>query len=458
MERNWNVVLITIDTVRPDHLGCYGHSKPTSPNIDRIASEGTVFTQAFTNGSYTKAAFPPILSSTYASMYGGPFYDVASQRPLVAGILNRRGYATAGVTANPLLGATVGYHQGFDSFHEPLPPAERRRWIQWRGVQRFLLQPEAANAALARLGIDTRPPAVYVKGNQITELALRWLRQRDPTRERFFLWVHYMDAHWPYHKESDLRTPRDLARAWRDNHLMWRAYKGAHPGEAVMERMIALYDEAIAFLDQQVGRLLGGFEQLGVLANTAIIVLSDHGEEFFEHGNWQHGEGEKLFDELLRVPLIVRLPGQAARASVAEPVSLLNIAPTILDMAGLPRAERMEGRSLLPLLENGSRWEERLIISEMVDLNRYYVSLRSEDYKYVYLENLQPDRLLFDLRNDPAESNNVIGEFPQVVRAFEEELQSHLKRVASTGGRDAQGNWKREDEIVRRLRALGYLD
>ncbi|HXK62342.1 MAG TPA: sulfatase, partial [Acidobacteriota bacterium] len=279
-----NFLLVTMDSVRRDYLGCYGGSENSTPHIDALSRTSLVFDQAITNGSYTKTAFPPILSSTYASSHSGPFADVGRERPMLASVLKDHGFATAGFTANPLLGAHLGYDAGFDRFEEPVPPPDSRRWLRLRGAQR-VLRSSLLNSLLRQAGVETRPHPVYVDGSRITDSALEWLQYQNG---RFFLWVHYMDAHWPYHVPAELRHGGACAQAWRDLQIMNRNRK-SYPGDAVVARIKALYRSGISRLDREVGRLLDYLDTTGRLSQTVVAVTADHGEAFYEHGRWQHG-------------------------------------------------------------------------------------------------------------------------------------------------------------------------
>ncbi len=446
-----NILLITVDTVRVDRLGCYGYACPT-PNIDALADDGVLFEQAITNGTYTKSAFPPILSSTYASMYRGPFHSVGSDRPMLAKVLREHGYRTAGFTSNPLLGANVGYDSGFEVFEEPVPEVEAPRWHEWKGVQRLLSSP-AANRVLMWMGRNTAPTPVYVDGGKITNLGLGWLHEAS---EPFFLWLHYMDSHWPYHDPSSLDQPTERARAWRDRRLMWRSKRNV-PGEEMLDRLHELYDAAVGRVDEQVGRVLTALSNAGLKDETAVVLVSDHGEAFYEHGRWQHGAVFDFHEEVLRIPLILSAPGLPRKRSVTELVSLMDLPPTLLDLADIETPETMEGRSLLPVIA-GQRQQSGTVISEMVDRDWYCVSLRTDRFKYVYDERRSTVRELYDLLEDPEERHDLSGMRPEIESELEAQLQRHLRRIYKDGSRDERGAWNVEEDVVRRLRSLGYLD
>lgn len=447
-----DVLLITIDTLRADHLGCYSRDRRT-PAIDRLARSGTVFDLAITNGSYTKTAFPAILSSTYASMHGGPFSDMSSERPMLARVMQDAAYETAGFTSNPLLGAHLGYDTGFDRFEEVVPPGEDRNWLSVKGSQ-ALLRSRSLNALLSSLGVNTVPHPVYASGSEITQLGLEWLSNSGRPS---FLWLHYMDTHWPYHRPEDLINSEQRAQAWRDRHIQWRS-QGTVPSVEVIERLKRLYTQAVTVVDAEVGKLEASLRAKGRSSNTLVILTSDHGEAFYEHGRWQHGAFVALQDEILRVPLILAGPQIPAGRRVESLVGLIDIAPTILDLTGIPAPPKMEGKSLLTMLLDQGQLDGRVVISEMIGTDSFAIALRSERYKYIFDADNGGSRELYDLQLDPGEHNDMIDQLPETSREFERLLQDHLRRIDPLG-RPEPGAWDKPNiEVMRRLRDLGYID
>jgi arylsulfatase A-like enzyme len=454
-----NVVLVTIDTLRPDHLGCSGYGVPTSPRIDALARQGVSFTHAITNGSYTLSAFPPIFSSTYASMYGGTRGRLALERPLLAELLQREGYFTAGVTSNPLVGRANGYDRGFGTFKELTPEWNQPTWHRIKGMQTLLRLP-IVQWTLDLMRINGRPLPVFVSGERVTEEALRWL---DKVEGRFFLWVHYMDTHWPYGPLRQLSSPREIALAWIDVLEMHRAYRERRfPGDRQMQRVIDLYDRAIRFTDEQVGRLVDKLAETDIDERTLVVVTSDHGEAFFEHGRYMHGAYYDFHDEILRVPLILRMPrpGRTGQA-ITRQVCLLDLAPTILDWLGRPQPPEMQGASLLPLIRGDLDYDHAdHCISEMWDFKKEWfepwhcVAIRTETHKYVF-DNRRPHaRELYDLEADPAETTDIWEMEPDMAEPLEAVLEAHVKRVEASSSYPLH----EDQEITRRLRGLGYID
>jgi arylsulfatase A-like enzyme len=373
---------------------------------------------------------------------------------MVASVLKNHGYATAGFTTNPLLGAHVKYDAGFDVFEELLPEKNRSGWTKVKGMQRLLRIP-TFQRGLSLIGIDGCPPRIYAKGDVLTDRANQWL---ESVNKEFFLWLHYMDPHWPYHTHARLQTPSDYAKGWRDMSVMHDAYHAKYPGDDAMERAITMYNEGIVFMDAQIGRLLQTIGGRDLLDNTAIIIASDHGEEFFEHGCWQHGASVRMFDELLLVPLLLKLPGQSETLSVSQQVQLLDVAPTILEIAGVDPHPAMEGTSLLALVNGSEGYNSTAVISEMVSPDWHVTAIRTEKHKYIYNDRRPDERLLFDLSTDPGEKANIFGQNPQIEAYFERILQEHLEQVKETQPTHDGEGWESDEEVLRRLRDLGYLD
>lgn len=452
-----NVILLTIDTLRADVLSCYGHERPTTPNLDRLAANGLRFTQAITGGSWTQAAFPVMLTSTYASMYGGCLGRLAPERPSPIETLAANGYATAGFSTNPHLSPATGYDRGFGHFDDLVPAEADPRLRRIKGGQHLLRNP-LTHQVLRPIGRRLRPARVYSSAAEVTDRVCRWV---DNTRTPFFAWVHYMDVHWPYHLEEALVDPKDIAQAWQDVALMHdRANFGRTESftDGMRDRFVTLYEQALQYLDRQIGRLLDHVEESGYGENTIVIAVSDHGEEFLDHGRWGHWESN-LFDEIIRVPLLIRMPGWKSGKVVGNQVRLLDLMPTILDLCGCPAPAGVEGTSMSPLWsDNGQRYEVAESISEMQRAPWHRIAVRTEAFKFIW-DNKRPDQPeLFDLQTDPGETKNVSDRYPQQVQQFRAHVEAHLRRVAATEPAIAAPELEYDEEVMRRLQDLGYIE
>jgi len=316
-----SVLLITVDTLRADHLGAYGYTRPTSPRIDALAREGVLFEKAFATVPRTTQSVATILTGLYPKHHRarGLFSILPEANVTLAEILRGEGYATWAVVSNIFLQPGKGFEQGFDSYSNPR--------------QRF----DGDSSA------------------QITDEALGKLRQA-PERP-FLLWVHYLDPHWSYQPEGRFATLFDPD--YRPGAAM-RELAGQQKGDIIFHNrlapedrrhLVALYDGEIAQVDEQVGRLLDGIPP-PLRARLLVILASDHGESLCEH-DVCFAHGETLYEDTLRVPLIVALPGRLAPGRFGGAVSLMDLAPTVLSLVGVGQRMGMDGVALLS--ERGER-------------------------------------------------------------------------------------------------------
>lgn len=455
-----NVVLLTLDTLRADRLGCYGNKANLTPNLDRLASSGVRFQQAISGGSWTQAAFPVLLTSSYAAMYGGCLGRLAPERPSPIETLASNGYSTAGFTTNIHLSRRTGFERGFSHFVELNPTEVDPRLRRIKGGQR-LLQSEFTHAVLRPFGVRLRPARLYSSAADVTDSVCEWLNQADGP---FFAWAHYMDVHWPYHLEDQLDDPRDIAQAWRDLANMYgranfegRSDRDKPITAAERDHFINLYEKSLLYLDVHVGRLIDHIRKSKYAENTVIIVVADHGEEFLDHGRWGHWESN-LYDEILRVPLIVSMPDGPYGDVIRQQVRLLDLMPTILDLCGCPASDSVLGTSMASLLVPGeAKYDGTETISEMRRDPWHRIAVRTESFKYIWDSKRpeQPD--LYDLRADPGEKQNVRDHFPQEVSRFQSIVDEHRGRVAETEPALAVQKPEVNEDVAQRLRDLGYL-
>jgi arylsulfatase A-like enzyme len=455
-----NVVLLTIDTLRTDRLGCYGNNTHLTPNIDRLAQAGIRFDQAISGGSWTQAAFPVILTSSYAAMYGGCLGRLAPERPSPIETLASHGYCTGGFSTNLHLSRVTGFDRGFLHFVELNPSEVDPQLRHIKGGQR-LLKNELTHSVLRPLGIRTRPARLYSSAAELTDRLCQWV---DQVETPFFAWAHYMDVHWPYHLEEALIQPKEIAQAWQDLLDMHGRsnFEGRSDGDkpittAERDHFIALYEQSLRYLDDQIGRLIDHIQNSRYADNTVVILVADHGEEFLDHGRWGHWESN-LYDEILRVPLIMRIPNGTQGQVIGQQVRLLDLMPTILDLCGCSISNGLMGTSMAPLLTQGeSKYDGAETISEMRRDRWHRIAVRTESFKYIW-DSKRPDQPeLYDLRADPGEKHNVREHFPQEVSRFQASVDAHRRRVQATEPAIAVPKPEVDEEVARRLRDLGYL-
>lgn len=446
-----NVVLVTVDSLRADHVGCYGYDRDTTPNIDKLAGEGT-FVDAYANANATRASFPSILTSTYPLAYGG-FDYLSERRTVVSTPLQSAGYTTGGFHSNVWLSRDFNYDRGFDTFYDsksdPGLLARLRGFIKTNldqdGIVYSLLQ-SVYDGAERQAGVDIGQ--TYKDAETTTERALDWVREVESP---CFLWVHYMDVHHPY-------VPRPTYAAEMDIHLDIGEREAIQLRRKMLERpddvtdeerrtLINLYDAEIRYTDEQVGRLVDAVDAM--FDETTVLVTSDHGEEFGEHGGFSHNPS--MYDEILHVPLVCSGDGIRKEGYAETVAQLLDISPTILDIAEADVPDTYEGESV--------RWRlaedvDATVTSETENEGGLRLSVRRDGWKYIWDQG-EETRELYDLTEDPEETENIKGKEPTVSDELHAILEDHVIQLQQTNEQLPEVQMDAETE--RRLKDLGYL-
>lgn len=448
-----DVLLITVDTLRADRLGCYGYARSTSPHIDRLAARGVLFDRAFTTLPRTTQSMASIMTGRYPKSHGarGLFSTLSPANQTVAEILREAGYDTAAFASNLFLRPGQGFEQGFDRYDNPAP--------RWEG-----------NSAGA-----------------ITRAAVEWLRSR-PADRPFFLWVHYLDPHWTYRPappfdrrfDPDFAGPFTLYEDLESNRFTKGQviFENRLPARQV-EHVAALYDGEIAQVDAALGDLLAALPDAAARPLLTVFT-SDHGESLGEHG-CHFAHGEYLYQETLRVPLIFVLPGALAAGTRASPLAEnVDVAPTLLALAGISRMQGVDGRPLLVSgapggAGGGGRFVPapgRTTVFAESDFQlihpenrRYYIPgpagrwSSAFDGRYKLIQIPRPGGPLlemYDLERDPGESINLArdGQEPGIRLRLLGELQRYVDYGTGEPGppRDI------DPEELERLRSLGYVN
>jgi arylsulfatase A-like enzyme len=409
-----SVILISLDTLRADHLGAYGYSRPTSPRLDAFAAEGVVFERAIAQASSTRPSHRSLFQSRPASA-------TTRDGPALAESLSLAGVRTAAFTGGGIVSARLGFERGFET------------WEEGSG------------------GLAWALPRVEA-----------WLRAHQG--ERFFLFLHTYDIHLPYDPPAPfdsmfLPDYRGVVRG-KDTRNLLRRVRGlrvrgfddsdAKPvlTEADRRQIVALYDGGIRYADAHLGRLFDLLGSLDLWDETAVVVFSDHGEEFWDHGSVSHSH--TLFQELIHVPLIFRAPALSPRR-IPSVVPLLDIAPTLLDLLGLPIPVGFTGRSLLPLM-TGVETQARAFPAEQRALKAWI----DPPWKLVIDED-GGEPLLFHLTDDPQERQSRTREEPERVAALQARLREALPEVGTDGVFELEPGEK-SPELLERLRQLGYVE
>jgi arylsulfatase A-like enzyme/tetratricopeptide (TPR) repeat protein len=400
-----NVILVTLDTTRADRLGCYGYPRRTTPHIDALARRGVLFTQAASPAPLTLPAHSSIMTGTYPTQHGVRVNGntaLGQGQHTLAEVLSEKGYETAAFIGAFVLDGRWGLNQGFDVYDD-----------------RFDLK----TYEHLDLGTVQRP------GNEVMDDALSWLegRQQGP----FFAWIHLYDAHAPY------EPPEPFA--------------SEHRGQG----LAGLYDAEIAFADSQVGRLASWLHERGLDGKTVVVVVGDHGEGLGSHGEGNHGYF--VYDYALHVPFIVVTPFPELRGTrIDSQVSIVDLFPTVLELAGGAPAGPLHGRSLVPAMLNPRPDPDAWAYGESMTPNLQFgwsalQCLRSPRYKLIKA----PRPELYDLSSDPEETTNVFARLPDLARV----LMGRLDRLIADTSKDAPApeTADLDRETVERLAALGYV-
>ncbi|MFB6218327.1 MAG: sulfatase [Halobacteriaceae archaeon] len=459
-----NVVLVTVDSLRADALG-------DAPVVRGLADRGVGFERAFAHGNWTPFSFPSLLASRPAFVDTGDI-GVGDATTLAAAFADS-GVHTAGFNAaNGFLTGHWGYDRGFDEFESFVRDPDGRvgRFLAahptvagWAGLAR---SPFRRLAARLR-GADTDRP--FADASRLVEVEQRATGVIETAPEPFFLWIHYMDAHTPYVPAP--RHLRAVSGSRLGTHRMLLAHARTGLGHGVGERTLAdlrtLYRAAVGQVDASVGRLLDALEGAGRRAETAVVVASDHGEEFMEHGHLAHYP--KLYDELVHVPLVVDTPGVEG-PPVAGHVGLESVPPTVCDLLGVDPPEGWAGESLLPAARGGAPRCSPVVsvtvrgesvtsqpIPRSLAEGDLLVSARADGWTYI--ENTATgDAELYHRPTDPGQQENRAADPDEAAAAAIDRLRpavrDHARRIDATDAAD--GSAGPGGAVSTRLEALGY--
>jgi arylsulfatase A-like enzyme len=438
-----NVILVMVDTLRADHLSCYGNSEVATPNLCRLAEDGGTLFSGFSHASWTKPATASLLTSLVPSSHGAMSKPSALPQAAVtlAEAMSGRGYVTGGVVSNINLAESFGFGQGFDEYVY-LGPDYLAGAAE--SSSKLILYQIARSVWFKLKGGGLRFGDFYQDSRVVNAVAFDWLeRHRD---SRFFYFLHYMDPHDPY-----------FAHPY-DGHGIARV-SNQHPDPALAEEMQRLYVGEIEYLDASFGRMLAKLEELGLYDDTVIALVADHGEEFHEHGGFWHGL--TLYEEQIHVPFLVKwAKGDAPLPPDVRQhvVRLIDVAPTLLGRTGADIPVAMQGVDLAGGL--GDRAEQdRLHFAEEDHEGNVLRSIRTQRWKWIEANPGNPRGLpeleLFEVSSDPTETRNRIDAEPAVAA----ELARHAdgQEQLAQGGRVEGEKVVLSDSELDNLRALGYV-
>lgn len=443
-----NALLVTVDSLRYDYVSAFGHERETTPFLDSRAQTGSVFHNAYAHMGGTRMSFPTILASTTPLMYGG-YEEITDEQTLVSEAFSDAGFSTAGFHSNLYLAAHFGYGSGFDTFFDSREDSSldtKLRQFVTSNLEETPLYPilKKMHSLVESTG-GVNVGSYIVPADDLTDMAIEWASDQSPASN--FLWIHYMDPHHPYLPPTEIRK-RFLDEPISDPEALKLRRKALEkPGEVTqddIQTLRRLYEGEIYFTDQQIGRLVEAVEDRW--DDTIIAVTADHGEQFDEHGEFR---GDPLYEEMTHVPLIIdNWDDQGEYESL---VGLADVAPTLLDHAGVKRPSSFTGTSLR-LLVSGEGWDRDTVIGGFVPGDDPMFTYRSADWRYVVRPDA-PDEL-YDVRRDPREQVNVIDDEPEVAAGIRDEVDEHQQRMTARGRADVE----MDEDIRQRLRNLGYQE
>jgi len=473
-----NVLWIVMDTVRADHLSCYGYKQATSPAVDKIAAEGLVFEKALSTAPWTL----PSHASMFTGMYPRTHQTTWSHEYLsnsfttIAELLRSHGYMTAGFSNNPWVSKLSNLDQGFDTFFEGFASAGDRK--QWKR----LLPMRLITSALGITNDAGDQLQGWCSARQTNEQINRWLKKTWDPANPFFIFINYMEAHLPYTAPEQFVRPFlpyniSYVNAEKVNQNFIKHYAGlVKMDKPDFDMLSALYDGEISYLDHYMKDLFDQLRASGILDKTIVIISSDHGENLGE--NKKMGHVFSVDDRLLHVPLIIRYPQKVpAGKRVSGIVQITQIFPTILDIAGITwdGQKTIQGKSLLqqpPATESPSSLglaeldinyggiQEIIRVNQNFFVDKYargYTTIRDQNFKYILASDGTEE--IYKLDDDPCETKNVLNQYPDKSKNLRLKLGEALNLLAIPDLTviETDKAHKMDQQTLKGLRDLGYV-
>jgi arylsulfatase A-like enzyme len=447
-----NILLITIDSLRADHVGYHGYERDVTPNIDALAAEGSRFLNAYSHVGGTRYSFPSILTGVTPMMYGG-HERVSEDQTLVSEVFQNAGYLTGGFHSNLYISGRFGYDRGWDEFFDSDPDesntSKLRKWAK-TNLDGTLLSVLKKGYDFLESSQGMNVGSYHVPADELTDRTIEFVREAgdEPT----FVWVHYMDVHHPF------LPPEEYQREFLDepvshNESIQLRRKFIEDPESVTDEeyqtFIDLYDAEILFNDAEIRRLVDAVEEEWG-KEYLLALTADHGDHFLEHGYFS---GARLYDVKNHVPLFIT--GWDDAGEYDDLVGLVDLPTTLVDAAGLEVPENFFGQSLSDLISD-TQWNRTELVGGYRDSDgAEHVRVRNDRWKLMVHEN-EPDRL-FNLVDDPQEYENVIDKHPKVEAELRDRISEHRQLVKSTDRDDIERPDMNED-VKERLRRLGYKE
>lgn len=457
MGKRPNVILIVVDAARPDHFSCYGCKRETTPNIDRLAEEGTLYENTISSSSWTLPAVSSLLTGTYALQHKSlDYYDrLDPDIKTLAQVLGKVGYKTAAIHAGLFFDRIWDTDRGFQEIN--------RKVIYNTESTPLILK--AIRKLRSKLSLQNDNGAGWIEKN----LRSWFYRQDKP----FFLYLHYMEPHDKFgapikYSAKYLNGPSDFLRGLKLNRKeasIRSLMDERKPDERDVRILNALYDGALNYLDMRVGKVVGMLKEKGVLDDTILVITADHGENLGDHG--MVGHQWCLYDSLIRVPFIVRYPEVFAKGRrMSELAQNVDLFPTLMEVLNVPGADvpaQLAGQNLLSLKRQYAfsewggcgiaAWQKRYPQFDFSPYDRTLRSVRSLEHKLIWSSDKKHE--LYDLKRDPGETRNLVEDLPEKVKELNQVLAEWLGSFTKLAA--AQQNSELTSAVKRKLQALGYL-
>jgi arylsulfatase len=432
-------------------MGSYNPLATSTPTLDNLAKKGILFEQAIAQGHATQTAMPTVLSGCYPSTFDDIQF-LAEKRPRCSSVIQSIKYQTAAFISNPYITEDYGYGTGFDYFDDCYS------LIKQRIIHKNTLLLRGFNRIFGRIGLGVECPP-YPCADIITNRVRAWISKN---REPFFIWIHYMDAHIPYGlRRCSLLLPGGLGQRpyrygyWR--HLI-RGEKKVSSEEIALANW--LYEEGINYIDRQIKRLVRTVNNNKYRYQTTFIVTADHGEEFYDHGFFGHRN--HIYEESIHVPLIIYTTDSNQQGyRITNQVRHLDLAPTIIELAGGEPHPEMEGVSLVPIMQGEKITRSLPAISQSDSRKNWHLSLREPPYKLILYLEARKNRIinmeLYNLQDDPHECINLVDVKTVIVQKMKHTLEKHISHLDLASEIDHQ-KVHSDLPMKERFEALGYLE
>jgi len=448
------IILYVMDSLRPDFLSCYGYQKETSPHIDALAAEGVLFKNAFAQSTWTKPSGASLLTSAYPSVHGVLNHNdvLPVGIPVLPERLRKSGYETLALSSIGYISPDYGFGRGFDHF-----------------VQLYKEESVTKKSRVLRANNTPIPTS-----EDINELLFPFLQDRRGKDAFVLVWS--ADTHSPYFHRDEA-----IAKFCFPSHEIFRTNDIARMREEEgLNRFKLFYEDMIYYNDYHFGKLVDKLRELNLFDQTFFILTSDHGEAFGEHGF--NGHSKEPYDELIRVPLIMKFPNSQHSRQFSSLVQHIDVTPTIMECARISGTDRwMQGKSVVPIVRDCKKANDFIMAEYQLNLRfPKYITLRTEEYKYMEIRGgkftphrsvfqmLSPivrfffkERMLFCMREDPGEKINIFKQ----ERAIAKRLHSYVSRILEENKeisrelrREKKERLEVDKDVARQLQALGYFD